>query len=336
MSSNRSDNPTWVQWYANDALAGCVVLTAIEECAYRRILDMIFVSDDRLRDDDRIMPNATKAGRQWRAVRDRLIELGKIDIQDGFIRNGRATKTCDDTRRYRAQKTHAATASHAPGKRLKNHDMGSAAAGVPQAFRSDPAAANQQPQKQEPSLRSGSPAQSSGQQAVPPVRQEAKGQTVAASDPPLPRDLLSGSVAPPKAKGRAAEPDGFSEWYTAYPRHVARAEAAKAYPAACSAVGGPKQLLALTKAHRFTDDAEFIPYPASWLRGQRWNDAPLPLRQQGTVVPFRTERPADDLPKSGSGEWIKRQKAALRARAQANGMTPASGPIIDGQAEQVG
>jgi len=120
--------PLWVRWWPAQALDGMTDLTATEELAYRRILDLIFKSDDRLRDDDTVMPTATKTGRQWRAVKAALVAKGKIEVGDGFIRNARATATCSETRDFRAQKAAAAAASHQSPKRLKNKKSGPAGA----------------------------------------------------------------------------------------------------------------------------------------------------------------------------------------------------------------
>lgn len=122
--------PLWVRWWPSHALDGMMDLTAMEELAYRRILDLIFKSDDHLRDDDRVMPNATKTGRQWRAIKAALIAKDKIEIAEGFIRNGRATETCIETRNFRAQRSAAASASHGDGKRLKDKDTSPAEAGA--------------------------------------------------------------------------------------------------------------------------------------------------------------------------------------------------------------
>jgi hypothetical protein len=61
-------------------------LAPMEELAYRHLLDMIFKSHDHQRDDDRVMPLATKAGRQWKAVKAALVKKGKISLEGGFIR----------------------------------------------------------------------------------------------------------------------------------------------------------------------------------------------------------------------------------------------------------
>ena len=78
------------------------------------------------------------------------------------------------------------------------------------------------------------------------------------------------------------EPDGFAEFYEAYPRKDARHDAAKAFPGAVKAAGGLDRLMAGLRAFRFNPDRQYQPLPASWLRGKRWEDtqearaSPLP------------------------------------------------------------
>lgn len=346
MTGARSDNPVWVQWYPSNSLSGCLPLTGVEELAYRRILDMIFVSDDHLRDDDRTMPNATKAGRQWRAVKARLIELGKITVEDGFIRNARATQTCDNTRRYRAAKAVAGTASHAPGKRLKTRETTPAAAPQQQV-----PVNNQQQQEDSPSLRSGAAATATADQRVEVVRQDAKvevvgiaGVTDAPPVPPLPpgppgADLL-GHVPRPSARqtlygegmaklvqmtGRT--PDRLRGWLGKVMQH-AQDDAAL--------------VLGLVQdAHRkWLKQDEEVADPVAWITG--CVKARIEQNDRGRVVPFPAERPkAAEAAKPGSGAWIAQQKEAAKARAAAaagggSPMPDAAGPTIDGHAERVG
>lgn len=114
--------PIWVRWYAKDALDGMFALSPVEELAYRRILDMIFTTGDKLLDDDRAMAWMTKAGRQWKTVKKRLLDLGKITVEDGFVRNKRASIACTESRDFVAQKIAAANAGVEARKALKNNN----------------------------------------------------------------------------------------------------------------------------------------------------------------------------------------------------------------------
>lgn len=76
--------------------------------------------------------------------------------------------------------------------------------------------------------------------------------------------------------GRAppAEPSEFDVWYQAYPRHVGRGQAEKAYAAARRKVPAETLLAAVTRAagDLRSRDPKFIPHPATWLNGERWLD----------------------------------------------------------------
>lgn len=76
----------------------------------------------------------------------------------------------------------------------------------------------------------------------------------------------------------------FGEFYAAYPRHVGRGQASKAYAAAIRKAS-PETILAA--AQRFAEqsrgsDPKYIAHPATWLNGERWLDeAGLPLQASG-------------------------------------------------------
>jgi hypothetical protein len=75
-------------------------------------------------------------------------------------------------------------------------------------------------------------------------------------------------------------PAGFDAFWQAYPRKQAKTQAAKAF----ARLRADDALLARmldTVAQQAAseqwrrDGGQFIPLPASWLNGQRWEDAPL-------------------------------------------------------------
>ena len=62
---------------------------------------------------------------------------------------------------------------------------------------------------------------------------------------------------------RKSEPDGFAEWYAAYPRKAARDDAARAFARALDAGATVEMLTAALKRAAFrTDEPQFIPYAA--------------------------------------------------------------------------
>lgn len=74
----------------------------------------------------------------------------------------------------------------------------------------------------------------------------------------------------------------FEKFWSAYPRRVSKRAALKAFE---SALGRASFDDVLAGAIRFANDpnlpqGEFIPYPTTWLNGDRWDDGPLPERQK--------------------------------------------------------
>lgn len=98
---------------------------------------------------------------------------------------------------------------------------------------------------------------------------------------PAPELFEAGDAEPPpagdakRAKPRKAdrlEPEGFADFYQAYPRHEGRAKAAEAFPAAVKAAGSVEALMGHLAAQRFSQDPQFVPHPATWLNQRRWRD----------------------------------------------------------------
>jgi uncharacterized protein YdaU (DUF1376 family) len=64
----------------------------LEERAYITVCALIYSTANRLADDDRYLAGACCVDlRVWRRIKRRLIDVGKIAIEDGFIRNKRCT-----------------------------------------------------------------------------------------------------------------------------------------------------------------------------------------------------------------------------------------------------
>jgi hypothetical protein len=74
-----------------------------------------------------------------------------------------------------------------------------------------------------------------------------------------------------------AAQEAFGRFYAAYPRHVARAAAEKAW----LKINPDVELSAviISSAERYAEETRdtelgYIAYPASWLKGRRWEDEP--------------------------------------------------------------
>lgn len=66
----------------------------------------------------------------------------------------------------------------------------------------------------------------------------------------------------------------FAEWYSGYPRKVGKGQALKAYKAARKKVDHQTLIDALAGQLRSLTarGADYVPYPATWLNGERWAD----------------------------------------------------------------
>jgi hypothetical protein len=117
-------------------------------------------------------------------------------------------------------------------------------------------------------------------------------------------------------RGDRDEPEGFAEFYAAYPRHDGRAKAAAAFPAAVKAAGSLEALMGFLRAFTFPEQAaKFAPYPATWLNDRRWRDnqgVPAPaVSAGGTAINYDPRywdlEPADvallPQPRTGSAEY---------------------------------
>lgn len=119
-------------------------------------------------------------------------------------------------------------------------------------------------------------------------------------DQPLPNVDQPGSTVgqPPEVKRREEKNnnsrassdalDGFDDFWKAYPKKVAKADAKKAWVKLKTTGEQREQIrVGLEKAKRsagwLKDGGQFIPNPASWINGQRWEDEiepAIPARPQ--------------------------------------------------------
>lgn len=106
-----------------------------------------------------------------------------------------------------------------------------------------------------------------------------RGSDVSAEKAPPELELVGGQLEPKPPRSRRpsdTEPEGFAEFYAAYPRKDARTRAVTAFPAAVRAAGGLIQLMDGLRRFRFSPDPQYVPMAASWLNGRRWQDQGTP------------------------------------------------------------
>ncbi|MBI1234746.1 MAG: DUF1376 domain-containing protein [Alphaproteobacteria bacterium] len=104
--------------FPRDFIEGTVGMSFEEKAAYRLVLDLIYMQNGRLPDDARYISGLLGCSvRKWNALRETLIEKGKIYAKDGIISNLRADKELETTETLREKKR-----ENASGPR-KNRDL---------------------------------------------------------------------------------------------------------------------------------------------------------------------------------------------------------------------
>lgn len=135
---------------------------------------------------------------------------------------------------------------------------------------------------QEPVVRGAEP----GSHGVQPV----------ADKPSMNRTEPSSKNTPPPAASVAVDGSGdsFDAFWSAYPRKTDKAKARKAFDKAAGSVDAWGVIV--RGAERLAADpnlppAQFIPHPTTWLNGERWDDAPYPVREgaRGSTTDSRVE-----------------------------------------------
>lgn len=89
-----------------------------------------------------------------------------------------------------------------------------------------------------------------------------------------------------RAGARENEPQGFAEFYLAYPRKVGRPGAVKAFAKALNRGASKEGILDGLRRYRFSADPQFRPHPATWLNDERWKDG-VEAPAQRSINPCR-------------------------------------------------
>jgi hypothetical protein len=95
----------------------------------------------------------------------------------------------------------------------------------------------------------------------------------------------------PRAQRADPNPDGFFDFWDAYPRKIGKRAALKAYASALNRGAEPAELLSAVRrfaAVAASSDPKFIPHATTWLNQGRYDDEPAssaPARATGTSGP---------------------------------------------------
>lgn len=103
----------------------------------------------------------------------------------------------------------------------------------------------------------------------------------------------------PADRASKAEPDGFAEFYAAYPKHVGRDAAIKAYRGALKRAAA-EEILAGARRYaeeRAGEDPKFTKQPSTWLNGGHWADEPTKAHAET----MNGHGNAPQRPRSGDG-----------------------------------
>lgn len=87
----------WYRRFPDNFIAGTVGLTLEEKGAYSLVLDLMYVRGGPVPDEPRYIAGVCNCSvRKWNAIRQRLIDLGKITVIDGYLTNARAEKELEN------------------------------------------------------------------------------------------------------------------------------------------------------------------------------------------------------------------------------------------------
>lgn len=121
--------PLFISWCPKDALDGMQALDPWEELAYRRTLDLLYLHDGKLPDDDDRMGWLTKVGvKRWKKIKPALVAMEKLTVSGGFLTQRRATRVLAETHLYIEGQSAKAKAKWAKQNANKINGNGSAAA----------------------------------------------------------------------------------------------------------------------------------------------------------------------------------------------------------------
>jgi len=107
--------------------------------------------------------------------------------------------------------------------------------------------------------------------------------------------------------------DLFAEFWLIYPRHVAKVAAKRAWLRLTrrEKVAALEALVSWRRIWLQRDEPEFIPHPASWLNGERWEDD-LPTDWTSRHASHSPVAPAESYVKGEIPEKVKAMLAKLK------------------------
>lgn len=122
----------WYRRFPDNFIGGTASLTLEEKGAYSLVLDLMYVRGGPIPDEPRYIAGVCNCSvRKWKAIRQRLIDLGKIEVVDGCLVNRRAEKEIENAAKTAEQL--AENGSKGGNKSAENRAAASKNNGVAQA-----------------------------------------------------------------------------------------------------------------------------------------------------------------------------------------------------------
>lgn len=129
-------------------------------------------------------------------------------------------------------------------------------------------------------------------------------------------DRDAGETNSPGPASKADLDQGFEEFWSVYPRRVAKGQAVKAWRAAIRRKIDPQHVIAAAKLYGESvrgKDPQYVAHPATWLNGQRYDDEPAAagtVPDQRTGAPWVPLDPPDGMTDAEYDAWWRQQQDA--------------------------
>jgi len=96
----------YYQAYPRDFIEGTVGMPFEIKCAYRVVLDLIYMHGGDLPDDARYISGILGCSiRKWKSIRNSLVEIGKLQVSGEFLTNYRAVSMLETTAKYQRKQS---------------------------------------------------------------------------------------------------------------------------------------------------------------------------------------------------------------------------------------
>ncbi len=252
----------YFKFYPSDWLVGTRGMTLEERGAYIDMICMQMMEQGNVRDDERLIAHQMHVStRKWRSVRGKLIEHGKISIQDGFVVQERCLKELDLLLTQRQ----VASESAANRERTKRENLEkSNEINAPDTTKVPLRARDSDIRESEVRKEDSSPSEIPAPAGAAPAEGEPK------------KPNLVDVVIELEAK-RVEEERGFEDFWKLYPLKKGKGAALKIWKrmkldVRRKAYVALKAQLPSLRAKKHDSRGNYCPHPATWLNQGRWDD----------------------------------------------------------------